>query len=82
VKPFTVSAMMAMIRDDLAALNVRHDVFFSELSLRQGPEGDRVRAAIDSLILAGAVYQGRLEPPKGQVIEDWEDRVQTLFRAS
>ncbi|MBP0651873.1 hypothetical protein J8J40_32915, partial [Mycobacterium tuberculosis] len=42
-------------------------------------EADRVRAAIDSLILAGAVYQGRLEPPKGQVIEDWEDRVQTLF---
>jgi arginyl-tRNA synthetase len=82
VKPFTIDAMMAMIRADLAALNVHHDVFFSELSLREGPEGDRVRAAIDSLILAGAVYEGRLEPPKGQVVEDWEDRVQTLFRAS
>jgi arginyl-tRNA synthetase len=82
VKPFTVEAMMGMIRADLAALNVNHDVFFSELSLQQGPGGDRVRAAIDSLILAGAVYQGRLEPPKGQVIEDWEDRVQTLFRAT
>lgn len=82
VKPFTINAMMAMIREDLAALNVHHDVFYSELSLREGPEGDRVRAAIDSLILAGAVYEGRLEPPKGQVIEDWEDRPQTLFRAS
>lgn len=82
VKPFTIDAMMAMIRSDLAALNVHHDVFYSELSLREGPEGDRVRAAIDSLILAGAVYEGRLEPPKGQVVEDWEDRPQTLFRAS
>jgi arginyl-tRNA synthetase len=82
VKPFTIDAMMAMIKSDLAALNVNHDVFYSELSLREGPEGDRVRAAIDSLILAGAVYEGRLEPPKGQVVEDWEDRPQTLFRAS
>ena len=28
--------MMAEIRDDLAALNVRHDVFFSERSLIEG----------------------------------------------
>lgn len=82
VKPFTINAMMAMIREDLAALNVHHDVFYSELSLKEGPEGDRVRAAIGSLVLAGAVYEGRLEPPKGQVIEDWEDRPQTLFRAT
>jgi arginyl-tRNA synthetase len=82
VKPFTIDAMMDMIRDDLAALNVRHDVFFSELSLQKGPEGDRVRAAIDALTLKGSIYQGRLAPPKGQLPEDWEDREQTLFRAT
>ena len=32
----TVAMMMDMIRDDLAALNVRHDVFFSERSLIEG----------------------------------------------
>src|SRR5690606_28127739 len=27
-------------------------------------------------------YEGRLEPPKGKTPEEWEDREQTLFRAS
>ncbi|NLH81144.1 MAG: arginine--tRNA ligase, partial [Phyllobacteriaceae bacterium] len=82
VRAKTIDAMMAMIRDDLAALNVRHDVFFSEKSLQTGPEGDRVKAAIDTLTAAGLMYQGRLEPPKGQLPEDWEDREQTLFRST
>jgi len=30
----------------------------------------------------GLIYEGRLPPPKGQPIEDWEDREQTLFRAT
>ena len=33
VREIAVDVMMAMIRDDLALLNVRHDVFFSERSL-------------------------------------------------
>ena len=40
--------MMDMIRDDLAALNVRHDVFFSERSLIEGGK-DQVGATIDDL---------------------------------
>ncbi|MCA0405332.1 MAG: arginine--tRNA ligase [Proteobacteria bacterium] len=28
------------------------------------------------------IYEGRLPPPKGQKDEDWEDREQTLFRAT
>jgi len=28
------------------------------------------------------VYEGRLPPPKGAPVEDWEDREQTLFRAT
>src|SRR5205814_4482580 len=30
----------------------------------------------------GDIYQGRLPPPKGLAVEDWEDREQTLFRAT
>src|SRR6185312_5410540 len=30
----------------------------------------------------GVIYDGRLPPPKGQLPEDWEDREQTLFRAT
>jgi len=72
---------MAMIREDLATLNVHHDVFFSERSLHAG-NGGTIRSAINDLTLKGHVYKGKLPPPKGQVLEDWEDREQTLFRST
>jgi arginyl-tRNA synthetase len=82
IRNTAIDAMMALIRDDLAALNIHHDVFFSERDLTQGPNGDAVAAAIRSLEAKGLVYQGRLPPPKGQPSEDWEDREQTLFRST
>ncbi len=81
VRTAAIEAMMAMIRDDLAALNIEHEVFFSERSLTRG-ESDEVAAAIAWLRARGLVYEGRLPPPKGQPIEDWEDREQTLFRST
>jgi arginyl-tRNA synthetase len=36
VKDRTIDAMMAMIREDLALLNVHHEVFFSERTLHAG----------------------------------------------
>lgn len=82
IRPLVIDAMMAMIREDLAALNIVHDVFFSERSLVSGPAGDQVAAAIADLAAKGLVYEGRLPPPKGQLPDDWEDREQTLFRSS
>ncbi|MCT8997115.1 arginine--tRNA ligase [Chelativorans intermedius] len=81
VKERAIDAMMAMIREDLAALNVHHDVFFSERSLHAG-NGGKIRSAINDLTMKGHVYKGKLPPPKGQVPEDWEDREQTLFRST
>lgn len=81
VKDRTINAMMAMIRDDLAALNVHHDVFFSERTLHADGE-KMIRSAINDLTLKGHVYHGTLPPPKGQLPEDWEDREQTLFRST
>ena len=74
-------AMLAMIEDDLAALGIRHDVFFSERSLSEGPR-DEVAETIADLKAKGLIYKGRLPPPKGKVDEDWEDREQLLFRAT
>jgi arginyl-tRNA synthetase len=81
VRAAAIDAMMGEIRDDLAALNVRHEVFFSERSLAAG-NGSAVETTIEELRAKGLIYQGRLPPPKGQPVEDWEDREQTLFRAT
>jgi arginyl-tRNA synthetase len=75
-----IDLMMAEIRGDLAALNVRHAVFFSERSL-QAPV-DKVRAAIETLRAQGNIYEGVLERPKGADDADWEEREQTLFRST
>ena len=79
VKERVLAAMMELIRSDLAELGVKHEVFFSERTLH-GPEGD-IAKTLNWLRDEGLVYQGKLDPPKGQVDEDWEDREQTLFRA-
>jgi len=80
-RSFAIGAMMVMIRDDLAALGIEFDVFFSERSLSVGAV-DKVGATIEALRTTGEVYEGRLPPPKGAPIEDWEDREQTLFRST
>jgi arginyl-tRNA synthetase len=82
VRGSAIDAMMAMIRADLACLNIEHEIFFSERSLTHGSAGDLVAAAITKLRQRGLVYEGRLQPPKGQPAEDWEDREQTLFRST
>jgi arginyl-tRNA synthetase len=79
VRGVTMDMMMDLIRADLAALNIRQEVFFSEKSLH---ESGAVAETIADLRAKGLVYQGTLPPPKGEVLEDWEDREQTLFRAT
>jgi arginyl-tRNA synthetase len=76
-----IGMMMAMLRDDLAALDITHEVFFSERSLIEGGS-DRVAQTIDWLREHDYVYEGRLPPPKGALPEDWDDREQTLFRST
>lgn len=81
VRDRSIAMMMEMIRGDLAALNIQHDVFFSERSLISGGV-DKVADTIAFLRAKGDVYEGRLPPPKGVPVEDYEDREQTLFRAT
>lgn len=79
VREFATTAMMAMIREDLATLGVKMDVYSSEKALYGT---GRIEAAIDRLRGMGLIYEGVLEPPKGKVPEDWEPREQTLFRST
>jgi arginyl-tRNA synthetase len=82
LEPFAregVAAMLALIRDDLAALGVRHDVFTSERELIAAGRIDEALALLES---RGLVYTGTLPPPKGKPVEDWEPVPQLLFRAT
>ncbi len=79
VRDFATAAMMDMIREDLALLGVRMDVFSSEKALYGT---GRIEEAIERLAAAGLIYEGTLEPPKGKLPEDWEPREQTLFRST
>jgi arginyl-tRNA synthetase len=79
LRDFAIDAMMMMIRDDLAALGVVHDVFSSERAL---VDSGRVDEALRLLEEKGLIYTGTLDPPKGMKPEDWEPRPQTLFRST
>jgi arginyl-tRNA synthetase len=74
-----VDAMMVQIRDDLAVLGIEQSVFTSERTL---VEAGMVDAVIETLEAKDLIYVGVLEPPKGKTPDDWEERPQTLFRAS
>ncbi len=79
IREIATDAMMAMIRDDLALLGVQMDVYSSEKALYGT---GRIEAAIARLRDMGLIYEGKLEPPKGKLPEDWEEREQTLFRST
>ena len=79
IRDFATDRMLVLIREDLAALGVEMDVFYSEKSLYGT---GRIEAALADLRGKGLIYEGVLEPPKGKTPEDWEPREQTLFKSS
>ena len=74
-----VAAMMEMIRADLALLGIEHDVFASEAAVQ---DAGKVDAALERLRSEGLIYEGTLDPPKGELPDDWEPTEMTLFRAT
>ena len=78
-RDFAIASMMAMIRVDLKAVGVEHEVITSEREIVAAGGIDKAIGALDRL---GLIYVGTLEPPKGKLPEDWEARPQTLFRST
>jgi len=79
VRDASIAAMMVSIREDLALLGVRPDVFTSERALVEAGAAD---VAIAGLERDGLLYAGTLDPPKGKTPDDWEPREQLLFRST
>ena len=79
LRDFASAMMMQEIRNDLEQLGVQMDVYSSEKALYGTGQ---IEAAIQTLRDQGLIYEGTLEPPKGKVPEDYEARIQTLFRST
>ena len=79
-RSFSIESMLSLIRDDLAALGVRHDLFSSEKKL---VDDGQVQATFADLQSRELIYEGVLDAPKGKPPpEDWEPRPQHLFCAT
>jgi len=74
-----VAAMLVMIRADLALLGIHHDLFSSEAELQAAGKPEAAEAELRA---RGLIYDGVLEAPKGQELEDWEPVVLPLFRST
>ncbi len=74
-----VAAMLDMIRADLALLGIHHDIFASEAEVQRARKPE---AAETFLRERGLVYDGQLEPPKGEIDPDWEPVTLPLFRST
>ena len=79
IKPIVIGAMMELIKEDLKMLGVSHDLFFSENSLHKN---DEITTAIEILRKKNLIYHGHIDPPKGNLPDDWEDREQLLFKST
>lgn len=79
IKKFAVEEMMTLIRNDLSLIGVEHEIFAYETELH---ENNKIQEAVDLLAQHNLIYRGILEPPKGKLLEDWEEREQLLFRST
>ncbi|ABV74434.1 arginyl-tRNA synthetase [Rickettsia akari str. Hartford] len=79
VKNFAVEKMLDLNRKDLADLGIKHDIFFSEQSLH---DKCAIEETVKLLTGMGLIYEGILPPPKGKVHDEWDNRVQKLFKST
>lgn len=76
---FAVKKILEIIKNELNCLGVFHDNFVSEKQLILQ---NKVNCCISFLKDKNLLYQGTLEKPKGESIQDWEPQEQTLFRST
>ena len=76
---YAVNKQMEIIKQDLLSLDIKHDVFTSEKDI---VNKGTVEECIEFLKSKDLVYYGKLQKPKGKLLDDWEEREQLLFRSS
>jgi arginyl-tRNA synthetase len=78
-KELCIKEAMNLIKNDLKKLGIVHDNFVSEKSL---VNKNIVEKVLKILKEKNYVYEGILEKPKGNEVEDWEPRKQLLFQST
>jgi arginyl-tRNA synthetase len=76
---FAVQEMLKNIKDDLRLLGISMDVYSSEKEIYNK---NMVDEALVVLRESDDIYDGTMPRPKGMDCEDWEPRVQTLFKST
>lgn len=74
----SIECALEIIKKDLNALGIHHDIFISEKNI---VEKQTLNTVIEILKKNDDLYTGTLPKPKGDV-EDWEPRDQLLFRST
>lgn len=79
LKNLSINEAMNLIKNDLKTLGIIHDNFVSENYI---VNQKLVEKALDILKGRDYVYEGILEKPKGNDVDDWEPRKQILFKST
>jgi len=79
IKNKSLNASMELIKKDLKLLGISHDNFFSETDI---VNKDLVNKAVKKVKQKKFVEEGFLQPPKGEVSEDWKKIKRLIFKST
>ena len=70
---------MDLIKNDLKNLGISHDNFFSETEI---VKKDLVKKAVQKLKEKNYVEEGYLQPPKGEINDNWKKTKRLIFKST
>ena len=79
IKKKSLDASMDLIKNDLKNLGISHDNFFSETEI---VKKDLVKKAVQKLKEKNYVEEGYLQPPKGEINDNWKKTKRLIFKST
>ena len=79
LKEKSLDASMNLIKNDLKQLGITHDIFFSETDI---VKKDLVKKAVQKLKEKKYVIEGYLQPPKGEINNNWKKTKRLIFKST
>jgi arginyl-tRNA synthetase len=79
LKEKSLKASMNLIKNDLRQLGIKHDFFFSETEI---VKKNLVKKAVQKLKEKNYVVEGYLQPPKGEINDNWKKTKRLIFKST